>query len=233
MAVITVSQQLGSGGRQIAARVAEMLGYRYLDKLLMTQVAAEVGLSGKEMADFSEEHSKAKNFLERLLRPGPHAVAQVSIRSQDQTGAHTLTVRQLDEDRCASLVRSAIHTAYKQGSTVIVGRGGQATLQGMDGVLHVRIVAPMANRILRLQEREGVDAETARQMATQQDQATAQYLHQLFGIRWDDPTLYHLTINSGKWPSEAVAHIIVNALGPVAMGWMKRMQLNSEGWQGV
>jgi hypothetical protein len=32
MAVITISRQYGSGGREIAARVCDLLGYRYLDK---------------------------------------------------------------------------------------------------------------------------------------------------------------------------------------------------------
>ena len=64
MAVITISRQFGSGGRQVAARVCELLGYSYLDKLLMTQVAAEVGLSGKELADYSEERRTVRNLLE-------------------------------------------------------------------------------------------------------------------------------------------------------------------------
>ena len=53
MAVVTVSRQFGSGGTQIAGRVCELLGYRYLDKVLMTQVAVESGLSGKELVDFT------------------------------------------------------------------------------------------------------------------------------------------------------------------------------------
>ena len=55
MAVVTVSRQFGSGGTRIAARVCELLAYRYLDKVLMTQVAAEAGLSGKELVDFSQD----------------------------------------------------------------------------------------------------------------------------------------------------------------------------------
>jgi cytidylate kinase len=212
MAVITISRQYGSGGREIAARVCELLGYRYLDKLLMTQVAAEVGLSGQELADFSEEYPKVRNFLERLLRPGPHGVVRVSVRSRDLAGAETLSVKQLDESRCASLVRSAIQTAYKQGDVVIVGRGGQAILQEVPDVLHVRVEAPMGARILRIQKREGINAEEARRLAIQQDQAAAQYLQRLFGIRWDNPTLYHILINTGKWELEVAAQIIFNAL---------------------
>jgi cytidylate kinase len=212
MAVITISRQYGSGGREIATRICELLGYRYLDKLLMTQVAAEVGLSGQELADFSEEYPKVRNFLERLLRPGPHGVVRVSVRSRDLTGAETLSVKQLDESRCASLVRSAIQTAYKQGDVVIVGRGGQAILQEVPDVLHVRIEAPMGTRILRIQIRERIGAEEARRLAIQQDQAAAQYLQRLFAIRWDNPTLYHILINTGKWELERAAQIIFNAL---------------------
>ena len=128
MAVVTISRQFGSGGTQIAEQVCETLSYRYLDKVLLTQVATAAGLSGKELVDFSEERSEVRNFLDRLLRPGPHGVARVQTRSQDAAGRETLSVEQLDEARCAKLVRGAIHTAYQQGDVVIVGRGGQVTL---------------------------------------------------------------------------------------------------------
>lgn len=212
MAVVTVSRQFGSGGTQIAGRVCELLGYRYLDKVLMTQVAVETGLSGKELVDFSEERFEVRNFLDRLLRPGPHGVARAGTRSRDAAGRELLSVEELDEARCAKLVRGAIHAAYSQGDVVIVGRGGQVTLRDMPGVLHVRIVAPMGTRILRIQEQEGVDAEEARRLAIDHDQATVRYLRQLFRVRGDEPELYHILINTGRWSPEAAAQIILNAV---------------------
>ena len=212
MAVVTISRQFGSGGTEVARRVCELLGYRYLDKLLMGQVAAEVGLSGQELVEFSEEHFKVRNFLERLLLPGPHTVARYSVRARGAAEAETVNVVQLDDARSASLVRGAIHTAYQQGNVVIVGRGGQATLQDMPGALHIRIEAPMAARVLRIQSREGIVAEEAREMALRHDKAAEQYLKKLFTIRWDDANLYHLIVNTGKWELEAAAQIIVNAV---------------------
>ncbi len=212
MAVVTVSRQFGSGGTEVARRVCELLEYRYLDKLLMGQVAAEVGLSGKEVVEFSEEHLKVRNFLERLLLPGPHTVARYSVRAPGAAGSETVNVVQLDDARSASLVRGAIHTAYQQGNVVIVGRGGQAALQDMPGVLHVRIEAPMGARILRIQAREKIVAEEARELALRQDQMSAQFLKTLFAIRWDDSILYHLIINTGKWGIETSAQIIADAV---------------------
>jgi cytidylate kinase len=210
MTVITISRQFGSGGFEITNRVCELLGYRYLDKLLMTQVAAEVGLCGKELADFSEEHHKAKRFLDRLLMPGYHGVVRISVRSQDSAGRETLSEAQLDQARCANLVRSAIYAAHEQGDVVIVGRGGQATLQDVPGVLHVRIEAPLADRILRIQEREGVGPDEARELVRNHDQMAAKYLATLFDIRWDDPLLYHMVVNTGKLDLEAAALTIVS-----------------------
>ena len=210
MAVITISRQFGSGGSEVANSVCKLLGYRYLDKLLMTQVAAEVGLFGKELADFSEEHHKARRFLQRLLTPGYHGVVRISVRSQDSAGRETLSEAQLDQARCANLVLSAIYAAYEQGDVVIVGRGGQATLQDVPDVLHVRIEAPLADRILRIQEREGVGPDEARELAKNHDQLAAKYLATLFDIQWDDPLLYHLVVNTGKLDLEAAALTIVS-----------------------
>jgi cytidylate kinase len=212
MAVVTISRQYGSGGTEIAARVCEILGYRYLDKVLITQVAAEAGLSGKELVEFSEQRSAVRNFLDRLLRPGPHGVVRVETRARDETGSETISMEQLDEARCAKLVRSAIHAAYKQDDVVIVGRGGQDTLKNMPEVLHVRIVAPMGNRVLRIQGQEKVDVDEARRLALEHDQATARYLNQLFRVRGDNPELYHLVINTGRLSPESAAQIVVKAV---------------------
>lgn len=88
MSVITISRQYGSGGDEIAARVCEILDYRYFDQRLMSQVAVKAGLSEDEAIDFSEAEYKSQSFLGNLLdlltRPAGEApaVAQVSTWSQ-------------------------------------------------------------------------------------------------------------------------------------------------------
>lgn len=67
MAVITISREVGSGGDQIAHRVCELLEYRYLDKLLLAQVAREQGISGTEVVDFSEDKYRLRGFIDALL----------------------------------------------------------------------------------------------------------------------------------------------------------------------
>lgn len=212
MAVITISRQYGSGGTEIAARVCELLGYRYLDKELIAGALAEAGLSEGEVISFSEQASKARKFIDRLLFPGPHIVAQVAIRQRSAGEAETIKVEQLDKAECLNLIQTAIHAEHRAGNAVIVGRGGQAVLQKLPGVLHVRIIAPMNERILRIQRLKSLDMEQAYRLATQEDRRAHDYLEEVFDIQWDEPTLYHLVINAGKLSVEQAAQLIVQAV---------------------
>jgi cytidylate kinase len=219
MAVITISRQYGSGGREIATRVCDLLGYRYLDKQLIIKTALEAGLSTHEMIEFREESPDARNFIERLLMPGPPAAAEITMRMPADGGEEGLTLEMLDSEKCRALVRTVIHAEYKDGNAVIVGRGGQAVLQGLPGTLHVLVQASMPARILRIQQLEGAGMEQAYHSALDHDRITTRYLDRVFGVRWDDPMLYHMELNTSKVAIEQAARIIAhaaNVLSPVA-----------------
>jgi len=164
MAVVTISRRAGSGAEQIAQRACELLGYDLLDKNLMAQVAADVGLSGDEIIDFSETDYRVKSFVERLLHPSPHYVGHVVTRDREASDAGTLSLKQLNESECIELIRSTLRAAYHRDNMVILGRGGQAILQKMPGALHVRVEAPWRARVVRIGAQRQVGEEEARQM---------------------------------------------------------------------
>ncbi|NTU63534.1 MAG: cytidylate kinase-like family protein [Chloroflexi bacterium] len=100
----------------------------------------------------------------------------------------------------------------KRGNVVIVGRGGQAVLRNEPGVLHVRIEAPLDTRIHRVQLREGLTFEAAREVVAERDRAAADYLKRFYGVDWSDSLLYHLILNTGRWGIESASRLIVNAV---------------------
>jgi len=101
----------------------------------------------------------------------------------------------------------------KQDNVVILGRGSQAILQDMPNVFHVRVVAPLDVRVRRIQtEDKRLSTQKAHDWAVAQDQKTAQYLKRFFGIRWDDPLLYHLVINTDRLKPQSAAEFIVQAV---------------------
>jgi len=238
MAAITISRQIGSAGDAIAARVCELLDFQYFDKRLMSEVAQEVGLSERELVDYSEDHYTVQNFIGRLLRPGPRTIARIPIEREEALAATgdvithrprrhypfqpaptdepeestPLTIKELDEVYCISLIRSTIHAAHITGKVVIVGRGAQAILREAPDVLHVRIEAPTEVRTQRIMTEANVDEDEARRFIMRKDRATAEYLGRFYDIDWENPTLYHIVLNTGKLSVEAAAQIIVCGL---------------------
>jgi len=150
-----------------------------------------------------------RHFVDRLLFPGPHSFAQFTVRPRDADEPEGRRVLKLDEARCANLVRSAILAAYQAGNAVIVGRGGQAVLRDKPEVFHVRVQAPLADRIRRMQRQQAIDHSQALDLIQRYDEISAHYLSSLFGIDWDDLSLYHLILNTARISVEAAVDIIL------------------------
>jgi len=210
MAVTTMSRQTGSGAEEVADRVAEELGLRMFDKGLMMRVAAEVGIHESEIVDYSEEEYEARNFFERLFSR-QRTVAEVATRTRGTIGGEQIGTQVLDEARAIDLIRATVGAAYERGNVLIIGRGGQAILEDKPDVLHVRVVTPLEERVMRLQEQENLTAPQARRLAMERDRATAEYLRTFHHINWDDPTLYHLAVNTGKLGMDKAVELIVAA----------------------
>ena len=208
MPVITISRHYGSGGIEVARRLCDILGYRYFDKTLMVRVAAEVGISEKEVVDLSVDTYKMRGFLDRLFgRRRSSSWAPTGTPRSDR-----LRVEALDEGASVNLVKDTIVAAYERDNVVIVGRGGQAVLRDKPGVLHVRITAPQGARALRVKERDNIPLSKATELVRSKDQGATDYLKRFLDINWENPLLYHLIINTGWWEIEDTAELIVNAL---------------------
>jgi CMP/dCMP kinase len=218
MTVITISRQYGSGGDEIAVLLGQALQYQDFDKRLILQAAAESGLSDQEIMDFSEESHQARGFFERLF--SPRQVPQVGrVWREDASGARVMEEVPMSEEVLLSLMQRAIRGAVRAGQMIIVGRGGQAVLRDEPGVLHVRVEAPMEDRIQRLKETlrsdlgmTNTDIELrrmAQDRIVERDAASADYLKRFYRIDWADPLLYHVVLNTGRLTVEQAAHLIV------------------------
>jgi CMP/dCMP kinase len=218
MTVITISRQFGSGGDEIAARLCKILGYQMFDKSLITQAAAESGISEKEIYDYSEESHKVRSFLDRLFSRA--SVMAPAPMWEDAAGMYYAEDMQLSEEVMLTLVQKAIHSAYQTRQLVILGRASQVVLKDMPDVLHIRIVAPLEDRIQRVKEELKVkrqtfqaDVETRREaqdLILERDAASADYIKRFYMYDWTDPTLYHAVLNTGRLSLERATQIIVD-----------------------
>ena len=222
MAVITISRQIGSGGDEIVERLCQVLSYQPFDKRLIVQAAAESGLSEQEASairfdDFSDDNRKVTSFLDRLLNRNV-VVFQGRVWKDPSKGGSAFEEVSLSEEAVVALVEHAIRSAHKQGNCIIVGRAGQVILKDKPDAIHIRIEAPMEQRIQLIkeqirQERLVFDAtidtrREAQDWITGRDEASADYLSRFYSAQWDDPLLYHLVINTGKVRIDQAVEII-------------------------
>lgn len=210
MAVITMSRQIGSGWEGIADRVAEELGLRMFDKQLMMRVAAEAGIHEAEIVDYSDDEYRARGFFERLFSR-QRTVAEVTTRTRGSLGEEQTSTLVLDEARAIDLIRATMAAAYERGSVLIIGRGSQAILEDKADVLHVRVVAPMEDRVRRLQEQENLTAPQARRLAMERDRAMEEYLRTFHNMDPADITMYDLVVNTGTLGEDRATELIMAA----------------------
>lgn len=217
MAVITISRQYGSGGNEIAAWVSEKLGYPQFDKSQIEKAAAGAGLSQEEILDFSEENHKITTFLDRLFN---RMAVSAYVRTWDYPELiQTLPEEMMDESTLLMLVQKAIHSACDSGNIVIVGRGSQAILKDQPGVIHVRVVAPLEDRIQRVKEQLKLTRQTfqadmdirrdAQDLILERDAASADYIKRFYSVNWEDPLLYTVVLNTGHLTIEQAGTPII------------------------
>ena len=79
-------------------------------------------------------------------------------------------------------------------------------------VLHVRVVAPLEKRIANWQAREKLTYEEAQQKIAERDAAHIDFVETYFDMDLNEPLLYDLVINTGKFSPEEAAEVILEAL---------------------
>ena len=224
MAVITVARQLGSGGDLIAARVAEVLGYELVDRRLVEDIASITDSTLDEVEKFDEKgEGRIRYFLKRLLVPevSPGGFPLSSAAYFPEFGLEFPYVMDrefsdppsfLDRGTYQLLITTVLREYGQGGNAVIVGRASQTILGDQSDAVHLKIVAPLEVRCERIMEAEEVDLENARELAQKHDHWRQLYLRNYHRADWDDPLLYHLTINTGKLDVEAAVDLVVNGV---------------------
>ncbi|HOC20118.1 MAG: cytidylate kinase-like family protein [Chloroflexi bacterium] len=234
--VITISRQLGSQGSYIAAAIAQKLNLRYLDREILHRAAEMAGYPDAEMVEQLEDHERMPGVLRRMLAtletlPPVPAVPSATLREgyvYDEVVAMMMQRENMDREQAllqlaaqqqraelassyADLVRQVILECAQAGNVIIVGRGGQAILRDMSGVLRVKIVGSEEIRARRLMQRLGIDAKEAERQIRRSDRERARYLKHFHGLDWEDPRLYDLVLNTDRLTVDAAVQLIIEA----------------------
>jgi cytidylate kinase len=186
---ITLSRQRGSGGTELAGKLAEKLGWQVYDKELLSAIAS---------------HDPAREKL--LSRLDEHAVDAL----QDFLSS-VMAHEAVSRNMYAQAVAKVVWTLARQGRAILVGRGANWLLDPRYG-LRVRTVAPRESRVLRIAQQRKIDMVLASETLVREDRDVAAFIHQMYHREIDDPTGYDLILNLGTLGTEAAADAVLIAL---------------------
>ena len=147
--IINIGRQLGSGGREVARRLAETFGCKFYDKELLNLAARESGFSEK----FFEQNDEHKGFLRTLFHVHVPHLSDNSFYSNN-----------FSEESLFKFQSDAIRKAADEDNCVFVGRCADYVLRDHAEATNVFITASMEWRIAQVSKRHQCDEQTARKI---------------------------------------------------------------------
>ena len=194
--VITVEREYGSGGADIARKIAKRLDWKLWDQLLTEEIARLMECDCRVV----EQHQERKDPLfYRLLKAFMRGSHEGSLNEPRLKMADTECIREMTE--------RVVKEAAESGSCVIVGRGSAYYLQDRQDAFHVFIYAPHSEKVRRLRASGKGEAE-ANELADTVDRDRAAFIQEYFGVEWPDRQRFHLMINSAIGEEAAVDSIL-------------------------
>lgn len=199
--MLTLSHQYGSGGSRIARALGQRLHWTVWEKEIVRKIALQYKVS-EEYIDAKDE--RVDSFIERMV--GLFGMGGF------ESAYEIPPPLWLTDAQLMRMTRAIIEEVAKEGRAIIVARGGNHILAGRPGVLHVFVFAPLAVRIERVMQAEGLTHAAAERRIVGMDRLRADYAHTFYHADWRDPSHYHLLIDSGVWGEDGTVDLIAWAL---------------------
>jgi len=180
MAVIAMTREMGSLGKDVAAGLADQMGLTVVHhELVEHHLAEKLGVQ--------------ENAVHRYLE-----------------GEASLFERwKIDKHKLSRFTAEEILELAAKGNVIIRGWGATGVLRHVPHVLRVRLCADMGFRERVMMERLAlVSATAARREIERSDAAHAGIVRSYFGVDWQNPLLYHLVLNTASIPVETCVIIL-------------------------
>jgi cytidylate kinase len=197
--VLTIEREYGSGGGEIAAAVAQRLGWKLWDQALTNEIARQMECDCRVVEEREEKRD-----------PLFHRLMMAFMRGSHEGSLNAPRLKIADAECIREVTESVVKNAAQCGGCVIVGRGSAYYLQDRRDAFHVFIYAPFDEKVRRLRA-EGKSEREAVQLAQTVDRDRAAFIKQYFDVEWPCRERFNLMLNSTIGEAASV-ETIVNAL---------------------
>lgn len=181
--IITIGRQFGSGGYEIAEKLAEDLDIKLYDKEMLDRAAKESGLC-QELFETHDE-KPTSSFLYSLVMD-THSFGYASGSYSDMPINHKIFLAQFD----------TIKKISEEGPCILIGRCADYALENHPDLLSVFIHADLDARIRRVARMYDLTDAKAKEMIIKTDKKRSSYYNYYSNKKWGAAESYNICLDS-------------------------------------
>ena len=195
--IITIARQYGSNGRNVGRRLADVLGYKFLDKEIIAHIA--------------ETYDVDATMLNKYDEQSPSKFAGMFSPSITLTSAYIPMYNNiLFNDEVVRLQAKALRDMAQTNNIVVVGRCSDYIFRNEPNLIRIFIYADDDVRLKKIINEYHVPADEAKSVMKKADKNRANYYSTYADGKWGDPKQYDLCINSSKLDVDEIVALIIN-----------------------
>jgi len=194
--VITINREAGSGGKEIAEKLGNLLGIKVYGKEILASIMDKYQLT-KE--DVEQIKATKKNWWSDFCR---------FYKQFGNTAAIAYESFEVDSVQLYQEEEKILKELAAQESCIIVGRTGFHIFKDNPDAMRLLIIANPECRIKRLMERQQVDEQGARQIMERADKARENYTKAFAGASRYDARNYDIVLNVSGFTTDQVAQFL-------------------------
>ena len=183
--IIAISREYGSGGHEIAEKVAKDLGLKLYDRNMLDDIAKDKDIHIDYLEKYDE---KPRNIF-----------------NSRKVGSFTNSYEQIIAEMQFDYIREKANAGE---SFVIVGRCSETVLKGNEALISIFILGNTETKIKRIMDKYHLNEADAIAKIKRHDKHRKQYHNRHSNGKWGDSRLYDICINSSRLGADKTAVII-------------------------
>ena len=197
--VITISRELGSGGRTVGRLLSEKLGVPFYDKAVIEGLTQKSGLSPERIEEIKAQKKSWWNDINNYYQT---LVNSTSLPMDAEV--------RLDNATMFETEKRILQELATQSSCVVAGRTGFMVFREWPNHLNVFIQASMEHRIKRIMNRKNVTMEQARDIIAKMDATREAYIKKYEDTTRYDTRNYQLVISMDDLSEDDAVEVIMD-----------------------
>ena len=185
--IIALGREVGSGGHEIAEKLAKYYNIPLIDKNIIEEIA------NKKNVDATDLREVEKNFMFPLVNRNVRGFS-----SSIQENVYLLQFEHLQEKAKAG------------ESFIIVGRCGEDILKEYDALVSIFVLGDKEVKRARIMERYGKNEFMAERMMREKDTERKRYHNSFCEGKWGDSRSYDISVNSNVLGIEGTAELLID-----------------------